>query len=58
LPKQSEAAIQNGLALIYDEAGLFDKAEEYYRQALILEPENPLRMYYLAWFLIDKDRNV
>jgi Tfp pilus assembly protein PilF len=35
-----------------------DKAEEYYRQALSLEPENPARMNNLAFFLIDKDRNI
>jgi Tfp pilus assembly protein PilF len=47
-----------GVAGIYSDANIPDKAEEYYRQALSLEPENPIRMNNLAWLLIDKDRNV
>jgi len=35
-----------------------NKSEEYYREALRLEPEKPLRMNSLAWFLINNDRNV
>jgi Tfp pilus assembly protein PilF len=35
-----------------------DKAEEYYRKALSLEPENPEMLYNLAFFLIDKDRYI
>jgi len=54
----SEAAITNSIASIYSESGILDKAEEYFRQALTLEPESPLRMNNLAWFLIDKDQNV
>ena len=54
----SESAIKIGLAGIYNRAGVLDNAEEYYRQALSLEPENPGRMNSLAYFLIDKDRNV
>ena len=54
----SEVDIKIGLANIYSEAGILDKAEEYYRQALSLEPENPARMNNLAFFLIDKDRNI
>ena len=54
----SEAAIATSLAGIYSEAGILDKAEEYYRHALLLEPENPVRMNNLAYFLIDKDRNL
>jgi tetratricopeptide (TPR) repeat protein len=45
-------------ASIYIQADLPDRAEEYYRQALVLQPENPYRYYNLAKFLIDKDRNV
>ena len=37
----SEAMIVTNLASIYSEAGILDKAEEYYREALSLEPENP-----------------
>ena len=46
------------LGWVYSEAGIPDKAEEYYRKALSLEPENPDMMHELAWFLIDKDRNI
>lgn len=54
----SEAAILTGIASIYKESGILDKAEEINRQALSLEPENPARMNSLAWFLINEDRNI
>jgi tetratricopeptide (TPR) repeat protein len=54
----TDAAIANNLAGIYEEAKMLDEAEEYYRKALSLEPENPLRLNNLAWFLIDNDRNI
>jgi TolB-like protein/Tfp pilus assembly protein PilF len=54
----SDALIANNLALTYEEAGILNKAEEYYRQALSSEPENPDRLNTLAYFLIDKDRNI
>jgi tetratricopeptide (TPR) repeat protein len=54
----SEAVIATNLAGIYSEANLPDKAEKYYREALYLEPENPRRLYSIAYFLIDKDRNI
>jgi tetratricopeptide (TPR) repeat protein len=54
----TEARITSSLAEIYAEAEILDKAEEYYRQALSLEPENPLRINNLAYSLIDKDRNI
>jgi tetratricopeptide (TPR) repeat protein len=38
--------------------GFYNKAEEYYRQALSLEPENSMRLNNLAYFLINKDRNI
>jgi TolB-like protein len=53
-----EANIMNGLATIYSEADIPDKAEEYYRKALSLEPDNPLHINNLAWHLINKDRNI
>jgi tetratricopeptide (TPR) repeat protein len=46
------------LAFIYDEANILDKAEEYYRKAHLLEPENPNRLNSLSWFLINKDRKI
>ena len=56
--KVSEAAIANNLAGIYEQAGIPDRAEEYYRQALSLDSENPMRIYSLAYFLVDSERNV
>jgi AraC-like DNA-binding protein/TolB-like protein/Tfp pilus assembly protein PilF len=52
-----EARIKAALGIFYKEAGLLDKSEEYFRLALGMDPENPLRMRDLAYFLIDKDRN-
>jgi len=54
----SEADIMNVLADIYSEAGILDDADNYYRKALSLEPEDPYFMNVVAWFLIDKDRNI
>jgi TolB-like protein len=54
----SEAFILVGKASIYNEANMFFKAEKYYREALESDPENPFIINNLAWFLIDKDRNV
>jgi Tfp pilus assembly protein PilF len=46
------------IATIYSIAGVFNKAEYYFRQALLLEPEKPDRLNNLSYFLIDKNRNV
>jgi tetratricopeptide (TPR) repeat protein len=54
----SDAIIVNNLAMTYEDAGILNKAEEYYRKALSLDPGNPTRMNNLAWFLIDRDRNI
>ncbi len=55
----SEADIATFLAKYpYSEAGILDKADEYYRKALSLEPEAPVRMNNLGYFLIDKDRDI
>jgi tetratricopeptide (TPR) repeat protein len=54
----SDADTKASLAAIYSEAGILDKAEKYYRQALSLEPEKPGRLNNLAYFLINKDRNI
>jgi Tfp pilus assembly protein PilF len=56
--KYSGAIIESGIASIYSQGGFLDKAEEYYRKALSLEPENWVRMNNLAYILIDKDRNI
>jgi len=54
----SEANIAASLASIFTEFDLLDMAEKYYRQALSLDPENPGRLNSLAYFLIDKERNI
>ncbi len=54
----SDAAIAKTLADLYSDAGYLDKSEEYYRQALSLEPEFPERMNGLAAFLIDNEREI
>jgi tetratricopeptide (TPR) repeat protein len=53
-----EANIMTNLASVYSESGILNKAEEYYRKALSLEPEKPDRLNNLAYFLIDKNRNI
>jgi TolB-like protein/Tfp pilus assembly protein PilF len=54
----SEASIMNDVAGIYSDAGILGKAEEYYRKARSIEPEKADRLNNLAYFLIDKDRNI
>ncbi len=54
----SEASIVAILAEYYAESGLPDRAEYYHRKALSLEPDSARRMNSLAYFLIDKDRNI
>ena len=54
----SEADIKKGLAGIYSEAGILNKAEKYYREALSSEPEKSFRINDLAFFLIDNGRNL
>ncbi len=54
----SEASIIGSLGNIYDDAGLPEKAEYFYRQALSLEPESALRLNNLAYSLIDNDLDI
>jgi tetratricopeptide (TPR) repeat protein len=54
-PEANLAAI---MASLYSDAGILDRTEEYYRKALLLEPEKGWILNNLAYFLIDKDRNV
>lgn len=53
----SEADINAELGWIYWEAGNLDKAEEYFREALSLQPENPNRMNTLANRLFDRNKD-
>jgi tetratricopeptide (TPR) repeat protein len=54
----SEASIAYNLGDIYYDAGNLEKAEEYHRLEISLEPDNPHRMYDLGYFLIFSDRNI
>jgi tetratricopeptide (TPR) repeat protein len=54
----SEALIKNSVAVIYAETGILNKAEEFYRQAFSIEPENPVRINNLAYFMIDNGRDI
>jgi tetratricopeptide (TPR) repeat protein len=54
----SVADISTSLGGVYEHAGILNKAEEYFRQSLSLEPENAVRLNRLAWFLINYDRNI
>ena len=54
----SESSISAILAGASAEAGLMERADKYYRKALSLEPESAVNLNNLAYFLIDKDRNV
>lgn len=54
----SDAEIAFNQALIYSEAGILNKAEEYYRQSLKMEPDDRISSFYFARFLIEKDLNV
>jgi AraC-like DNA-binding protein/TolB-like protein/Tfp pilus assembly protein PilF len=54
----SESEIASRIGDIYGETDILRRAEEYYRFALINEPQNPIRLYILAYFLIDNDQNI
>jgi tetratricopeptide (TPR) repeat protein len=54
----SEPDIMIKLGDLYWDAALLHKTEEYYRQALMLEPESPEKLNRMAWFLIENDRNI
>jgi tetratricopeptide (TPR) repeat protein len=59
--KVSSAAdeiILTNLANIYSDAGILDKAEEYYRKALAAGNDNSDNINNLAYFLIDTDRKI
>jgi tetratricopeptide (TPR) repeat protein/6-pyruvoyl-tetrahydropterin synthase len=53
----SEANIASDLAWSYWQADLPEKAEEYYRKAISLDPENPVLLNDFACFLRDNNRN-
>jgi len=53
-----ESVIATNIADIYSDAGIPDKAQKYYQQAISMEPENPDILNNLAWFLIETERNI
>jgi tetratricopeptide (TPR) repeat protein/AraC-like DNA-binding protein len=54
----SEASVQTQLGKIYEEAGKMNVAEKHFREALLLEPNNPERINNLATLLIKNDMHV
>jgi AraC-like DNA-binding protein/tetratricopeptide (TPR) repeat protein len=54
----SEADLTTNVAMMYSEADCLDNAEDCYRKALSLEPDNPVRIKNLSYFLVDNERNV
>jgi tetratricopeptide (TPR) repeat protein len=54
----SDADIAGELASNYSDLGIQDKAEEYFRKALTLAPENPNTMFAFARFLNDNNRKL
>jgi tetratricopeptide (TPR) repeat protein len=54
----SDADLAFNQALIYSDAGILKKAEEYYRKSLVMEPDNRISSSYFAKFLIENDLNV
>jgi len=47
----SQTEIEKALAYLYDNAGMPERAEKFYRKALTQEPENPVLLNEFAFFL-------
>ncbi len=54
----SDAEIMTGIANIYSEANMPEKAREHFKQALSIEPENPDRINNLSYCLIDNGLSI
>jgi len=54
----SDAEIMTGIANIYSEANIPEKAREHFKQALSIEPENPDRINNLSYCLIDNGLSI
>jgi tetratricopeptide (TPR) repeat protein len=54
----SDADIQENLGLLFKDGHKLDKAEECYRDAISLEPDNPGRIYTLVNFFLDNDLKI
>lgn len=50
--------ILSDIASLYIESGNIEKAEKYLREAYSLDPDDPVILNKLAYFLIDKELNV
>ena len=53
----SEKDITKGLARMYSEIGMIDKADEYYQKAISLDPDNPVLLNGVAYFLRENKKN-
>ena len=53
-----EAALERNLGWAYTQAKMPDQAEEAFRKSASLDNTNPFWTYYLAYFLIEQDRNI
>jgi tetratricopeptide (TPR) repeat protein len=58
LKSDPDALITLGLAWLFNQAGIPDRAENYFRQAISMHPNDPYLLNELAYFLIDNDRNI
>jgi tetratricopeptide (TPR) repeat protein len=56
--KATDAQVAGHLAGFYEGAGISEKAEEQFRRALLLDPDNTGRINELANFLIESNRNL
>ena len=54
----SESALERNMGWAYTQADMPDKAEESFRKSVALDDKEPWWSYYLAYFLIDQERNV
>lgn len=54
----SAAAVTMNLGSIYEQAGLLEQAESYYREFMALDPEYAWAYNSLAYLLIEYDLNV
>jgi tetratricopeptide (TPR) repeat protein len=54
----SEAGILSGLGGLYSDSNIPNKADEYYRKAISIQPDNAFFKYSLAKFLFDNERNI
>jgi len=53
-----EALISSDMGYVYAEVGFMNEAEEHYRSAIEMEPQNDQYQFNLAKFLIDEEINV